>query len=53
MLQYLFLDIDADILGILGAIFVVSGTFVVILMKIAENDLLKSNSCLRFLAIKF
>lgn len=53
VLQYLFLDITADLLGILGAAFILMGTLSVILFKRFEGFLLKSSSPFRVFAIKF
>lgn len=54
ILQYLLLDITVDFLGILGAIFVVTGTISVMAIKLFETRLMESkNVVLRFLAFKF
>jgi hypothetical protein len=45
ILQYLFLDIEVDVLGVLGAIFVVSGVLFVMMMKLYEKNSNQSNKC--------
>ena len=50
LLQYLILDVEIDFLGILGAIFIVSGTLAIILTKIYGKSF---NDTCKFLAIKF
>lgn len=42
ILQYLFLDIEVDVLGVLGAIFVVSGVLFVMMMKLYEKSINQS-----------
>jgi hypothetical protein len=42
ILQYLFLDIEVDVLGVLGAIFVVSGVLFVMMMKLYEKSISQS-----------
>lgn len=44
ILQYIFLDIEVDVLGVLGAIFVISGVLFVMMIKLYEKNKSKLNS---------
>lgn len=44
ILQYLFLDITVDFLGILGAMFIIGGTVAVMTVKVCNEKLSKSNN---------
>ena len=51
--QYVILDVEIDLLGILGAVFIVLGTLMIILIKIFSQDLLDSKKFYRLLAVEF
>ncbi|CAF0820808.1 unnamed protein product [Brachionus calyciflorus] len=45
-LQYIFLDITVDILGALGAIFIISAILIILAIKMFDKQLTKSKNCL-------
>lgn len=51
--QYILLDIEIDFLGVIGAICVVLGTILIILIKLYSEPILDSERCYRFLAVEF
>ena len=53
ILQFLLLNIKIDLLGIIGAVCVVSGTLLVILFKIVEKNSKTENKLFKFLIYKF
>jgi drug/metabolite transporter (DMT)-like permease len=54
ILQYIVLDIELDSFGALGALFVISATLSVMLIKLFDKKIADSkNSCVRFLTQKF
>lgn len=54
VLQYLFLDVSVDILGILGALFIVSGIFIILFLKIFDQQLASSKSVfIKFIVKKY
>lgn len=54
VLQYLFLDVSVDILGILGALFIVCGIFIILFLKIFDEQLAGSKSAvLKFIVKKY
>jgi drug/metabolite transporter (DMT)-like permease len=52
-LQFLLLGIKIDLLGIVGAGLILSGTFCVILFKLIEKNTKNMNKVLKFLTFKF
>lgn len=54
LLQYLILKIEVDFLGILGAVFIVSGTILIMIIKIGYQNIQNSNNWfLKFFSMKF
>lgn len=54
ILQYIFLDITVDFLGIIGAVIIVSAILFVLSLKIFDPKLSRSNNCfVKFLVKKF
>ena len=53
LLQYLTLNIQIDLLGALGALFILIGTFSLIIIKPIENKFASSSSVLKFIFKKF
>jgi drug/metabolite transporter (DMT)-like permease len=54
ILQYIVLDIEVDSFGALGALFVISATLSVMLLKLFDKRIAESkNSCVRFFTQKF
>lgn len=54
ILQYLFLDVAVDILGILGALFIVLGIFIVLFLKIFDEQLADTKNCVvKFIVKKY
>ena len=53
LFQYLLLNIKIDLMGILGAVLILSGTFSVIFFKIIENNNQNPNKFFKFLNYKF
>lgn len=51
--QYILLDIEIDFLGLIGAVCVVLGTVLIILIKLYSEAILDSERCFRFLAVEF
>jgi drug/metabolite transporter (DMT)-like permease len=52
LLQFLLLNVKIDMLGVLGAFFVLSATFFIIISKLFENSL-KKKCCCKLLVAKF
>jgi drug/metabolite transporter (DMT)-like permease len=53
LFQFLFLNIKVDLLGIIGAISIISGTILVILFKIIEQNTKTNNNLFKILIFKF
>ena len=54
IVQYLFLDVIVDILGILGAVFIISAIILILSIKIFDKSLNESKNCIvQFLVKKF
>lgn len=51
--QYLILDVQVDFLGVIGAALIITGTLMIIFIKIYSQRIIGSKSCYRFLALEF
>ena len=52
ILQYIMLGVEVDFLGILGALFIVSGTLSIMVIRLNEERLNNTKSCFRIFAKK-
>lgn len=54
ILQYLILDVDADVLSVIGAVSILTGTLLLALFKIVEKNVEVNKSCIfKILLYKF